>query len=108
MQSKLIFYIVLMGSLLFAHQACSYPHDPVQKGKQLYLPAQIYRVPENNDYNNKESEFSHFRKVESDNIAIFWAKEYGERPQEHALAPSGLILRLFCRSASVFMATTLM
>lgn len=86
MQSKLIFYIVLMGSLLFAHQACSYPHDPVQKGKQLYLPAQIYRVPENNDYNNKESEFSHFRKVESDNIAIFWAKEYGERPQEHALA----------------------
>ncbi len=76
---------MFMGSMLSTHVACSRSNDPVQKGKQLYLPAQIYRVPENNDYNNKESEFCHSRKVESENIAIFWAKEYGERPQEHTV-----------------------
>lgn len=49
-------------------------------GKQLYVPAKIYRIPENNDYNNNESEYSYKRMIQSDNIAIFWAKEFGDNP----------------------------
>ena len=49
-------------------------------GKELYLPAKVNRVPDNNDYNNPESEYSFKRMVESDNIAIFWHKEFGEDP----------------------------
>lgn len=60
--------------------------NPVGSGKKkLYLPQEIYRVPTGNDYNDKNSEFSHHRKVESDDIAIFWAKEYGSDPRQHEL-----------------------
>jgi hypothetical protein len=48
--------------------------------KELYIPAKVYRIPENNDYNNNESEYSYKRMVQSDNIAIFWHKEFGEDP----------------------------
>lgn len=48
--------------------------------KELYLPAKMSRVPEGNDFNDNNSEFSYQRMVESDNIAIFWHKEYGEDP----------------------------
>lgn len=55
---------------------------PVEK--ELYIPAKVYRVPENNDYNNNESEYSFKRSVQSANIAIFWAKEFGEDPTMNA------------------------
>lgn len=48
--------------------------------KELYVPAKVYRIPENNDYNNNESEYSYKRMVQSDNIAIFWNKEFGDDP----------------------------
>lgn len=48
--------------------------------KETYIPAKIWRVPDHNDYHNNESEYSHKRKVESDNIVIFWAKEFGDDP----------------------------
>jgi hypothetical protein len=48
--------------------------------KELYIPAKISRVPDGNDYNNDESEFSYKRMVQSDNIAIFWHKEFGNDP----------------------------
>ncbi|MBE8722403.1 DUF6055 domain-containing protein [Sphingobacterium pedocola] len=51
--------------------------------KELYLPSKIWRVPEANDYRNEDSEYSYSRKVESENIAIFWAKEYGDDPKNH-------------------------
>lgn len=44
-------------------------------GKELYIPKK-----DTNDYNNNNSEYSFQRKVESDNIAIFWSKEFGENP----------------------------
>jgi hypothetical protein len=53
-------------------------------GKELYLPAKVYRIPENNDYSNNESEYSFKRMVEGDNIAIFWHKEFGSDPTTNA------------------------
>jgi len=52
-------------------------------GKETYIPARVWRVPENNDYNNDSSEYSHSRKAESENIAIFWAKEFGADPMRN-------------------------
>ncbi len=49
-------------------------------GKELYLPAKVAHVPDSNDYHNEESEYSFSRMVQSDNIAIFWHKEYGDDP----------------------------
>ena len=48
--------------------------------KETYIPAKIWRIPDNNDYSNNESEYSHKRKAESNNILIFWAKEFGDDP----------------------------
>ena len=45
--------------------------------KQRYIPGKIWMVPEGNDFDNEQSEFSYKRMVESDNIAIFWSKEFG-------------------------------
>ncbi len=46
----------------------------------MYIPAKVYRIPENNDYNSNESEYSYKRMVQSDNIVIFWNKEFGDDP----------------------------
>ena len=51
--------------------------------KELYLPQKVYRIPENNDYNNPESDYSFKRMVEGENIAIFWHKEFGEDPTKN-------------------------
>ncbi|SER26357.1 hypothetical protein SAMN04488023_106113 [Pedobacter rhizosphaerae] len=45
--------------------------------KQLYIPAKIWMVPEGNDFNNDEHEYSYKRIVESNNLAIFWSKAFG-------------------------------
>jgi hypothetical protein len=49
-------------------------------GKELYIPVKVYRVADSNDYNNKESDYSYSRSIQSDNIAIFWHKEFGDDP----------------------------
>ncbi|WP_207531745.1 DUF6055 domain-containing protein [Desertivirga arenae] len=68
--------------------AASYihPNDSLKKAaeKELYLPKKIWRVPENNNYNNKDSEYCIQRMVQSDNVAIFWAREFGENPLSNA------------------------
>lgn len=48
--------------------------------KELYLPAKIWRVPDSNDYHNNESEYSYQRMSKSQNIAVFWSKEFGSDP----------------------------
>ncbi len=48
--------------------------------KELYIPAKVEMVPDSNDYNNEESDFSYKRMVQSDNLALFWHKEYGDNP----------------------------
>jgi hypothetical protein len=48
--------------------------------KELYVPSGIRFVPDDNDFHDKQSDFSFYRMVESDNMAIFWHREYGDDP----------------------------
>jgi hypothetical protein len=48
--------------------------------KELYIPAKVSRVPENNDYSDSSSDYSFKRMVQGDNIAIFWHREFGQDP----------------------------
>lgn len=52
-------------------------------GKEVLIPAKIWRIPEGNDFNNPESDFSHHRKLESENIVIFWSREFGADPMKN-------------------------
>lgn len=51
--------------------------------KTLYLPVKIDRIPEGNNFNDNNSEFSYKRMVESENLALFWHKEYGDDPMSN-------------------------
>ncbi|WP_443938722.1 DUF6055 domain-containing protein [Pedobacter sp. MW01-1-1] len=59
---------------------CNYAHsqDTTLPKKELYLPPKVWMVPDGNDYNNNESEYSYKRMIQSDNIAIFWSKAFGD------------------------------
>lgn len=48
--------------------------------KELYIPAKVFDVPDGNNYNSDTSEFCYSRMVQSDDIAIFWSKEFGNDP----------------------------
>ncbi|SFG82652.1 DUF6055 domain-containing protein [Pedobacter insulae] len=74
--------------LMFVSLMVSNHEDPIKRKaeKEVYLPAKVWRVPDNNDYTNNDSEYSHQRKVESANIVIFWAKEFGNDPTQNANA----------------------
>lgn len=48
--------------------------------KQLFIPADVSRVPAGNDYDDDSSEYCYDRMVEGPNVAIFWHKEYGDDP----------------------------
>ncbi|GGH78561.1 hypothetical protein GCM10011379_46650 [Filimonas zeae] len=52
-------------------------------GKELYLPAKVWQVPDNNNYNDTSSTYCYQRMVSSDNIALFWAKAFGTRPEQN-------------------------
>jgi len=67
--------LVLLTGIFFTGQIAQ---------KETYIPAKVWRVPDNNDYSDNNSEFSNQRKIESDNIAIFWAKEFGQDPMQNA------------------------
>ncbi|RYX84950.1 hypothetical protein EON83_08225 [bacterium] len=53
---------------------------PAEEKKELFIPPKVWMVPDGNDYNNPDSEFSNSRKIESDDIGLFWSKEYGADP----------------------------
>nr|WP_319509427.1 DUF6055 domain-containing protein [uncultured Draconibacterium sp.] len=72
---KTIVYILCICAAIF--QSCS--NEPKIE-KELYIPENIYKVPEGNDFSNPESEYSYKHMTESDNFALFWAKEYGDDP----------------------------
>lgn len=56
---------------------------PATTGKKLYLPAQVWQVPDNNNYSDTASAYCYQRMATSDNIAIFWAKAYGAHPEQN-------------------------
>ncbi len=80
MRSTLATLLVIFTGILCDAYAKN-PNDT--PGKEVLLPAKIWRVPEGNDFNNPESEFNHHRKLESENIVIFWSKEFGDDPMKN-------------------------
>lgn len=67
-------------SILFLNQVTAAEESTSATAKELYLPERVDRVPQNNDYNSNESEYSFQRMVQGDNMALFWSKEYGDNP----------------------------
>ncbi|MCG6186398.1 DUF6055 domain-containing protein [Maribellus maritimus] len=78
--TQLVLVVSVLFSAIQTYAAKSSSDKEKTSEKELYLPAEISRVPEGNDFNDNNSEFSFQRMVESDNIAIFWHKEYGDDP----------------------------
>lgn len=64
----------------FVNTSFALPFTKDTTGKELYIPPKVYRVPDSNDYNNKESDYSYSRMIQSPNIAVFWHKEFGDDP----------------------------
>ncbi|MBN1953128.1 MAG: hypothetical protein JW801_18125 [Bacteroidales bacterium] len=84
MTLKISTYLLITATVAVMAVSCTQqdkkaPENPVLK-KELYLPAHVEMVPDSNDYTDPESEFSFVRMLESDNIALFWHKEYGNDP----------------------------
>ncbi len=52
--------------------------------KELHIPSQIWNVPDNNDFKNDTSEFCLKRMKESKNLAVFWAKKFGNDPMANS------------------------
>lgn len=72
--------ITILAMALYAC-GCNVSEPKIEEPlKELYLPSQIIYVPEGNDYENNESDFSFSRMKETNNVAIFWHKEYGANP----------------------------
>ncbi len=65
-------FFLFISSAVFAFQDVT--------PKKVLLPAKMWHVPEGNNFDDANSEFSHHRKYESENIVIFWSKEFGENP----------------------------
>lgn len=71
--------IYVVPFLIFLAFSCSQSTE-IATEKKLYMPEKIGRVPEGNDFNDSTSEFSYARFRETENIAAFWSKEYGDDP----------------------------
>lgn len=52
--------------------------------KKVFIPKNVDKVPENNNFEDNESVFSNKRRVESANVVIFWSKELGDDPMQNA------------------------
>lgn len=66
--------------LLLCLVLTGFTHYTLAQGKQVLIPKNLGSVPKNNDFSNDASEYSNERSVQSHNIVIFWAKEYGKDP----------------------------
>ncbi len=51
--------------------------------KKLRIPEKVWKVPDSNDYENPESQYSFSRHRESENFGIFWDKNYGKDPLQN-------------------------
>jgi hypothetical protein len=71
--------VLVLGLVLFGFLAKAQQSRQADQ-KERYIPAKVYRVPDSNDYNDNNSEFSYQRMVETPNFAAFWSKQYGDDP----------------------------
>lgn len=69
LKTILLIFIVLVQCSVYAGN-----------GKTIYLPKKISTVPENNNFEDNNSEYSNMRSVQSTNFVIYWSKEYGDDP----------------------------
>ena len=76
--------LISVGLLAYGQNAVTTLSAPASK--EVLIPQRITRVPEGNDFNNPESEFSFQRSKSTDNFVLFWAKEYGADPLTNAVA----------------------
>lgn len=51
-----------------------------KREKELYLPSKVWMIPDGNNYKDSTSVYNFDHMVTSDNIAIFWHKDYGKDP----------------------------
>jgi len=78
---KIIFSISI-GTFLFASNVVAQSSKQTIK-KETYIPTDIWKVPKENNYDDPNSEYSNLRKLESENIVVFWAKDYGDDPANY-------------------------
>ncbi|MCL1908589.1 MAG: DUF6055 domain-containing protein [Holophagaceae bacterium] len=84
-----IMIVLAIFSLAIPTYASGYvvDNDPpiatIKAEKELFIPSNVNRVPEGNDFNDPDSQYCHQRSAVSENFAIFWAKEYGDDPSKH-------------------------
>jgi len=86
MPKTILFSIALLG-LVFQYSCTQSKKEQLglsqqseQQKKTLFIPDSIFKVPYRNNYLNDTSEYSYSRMAESENIALFWSKEYGKTP----------------------------
>lgn len=71
---------VITGIILFLLGILGSKAQEKAEAKKIYIPAKVWYVPENNNYEDSNSEYCYKRMIESDNIVFFWSKEYGDNP----------------------------
>lgn len=78
---------IFIGSLLLACRSLQVQNEnyiALTPSKQLYLPEQIWKVPKGNDFTDEASEFSNKRMIESNDVAIYWAKAFSVDATQNA------------------------
>jgi len=76
-KKKLILYVAFALTCFFR---IDITQAQLSDTKERYIPTKVYRVPDSNDYNDNNSEFSYQRMIETPNFAAFWSKQYGDDP----------------------------
>ena len=77
--TKFLKHIPLFASVILAScQVRTNPLESVQK--ELYLPDTVWMVPNNNNYAIDTSTYCLKHSKESENVAIFWHKDFGDDP----------------------------
>jgi hypothetical protein len=80
-----LFIVLAVGPIAYAQSDSPAKPAAEHAGKEVLIPERITRVPSGNDFNNPDSEFCYQRSKSSDNLVLFWAKEYGDDPEANAV-----------------------
>ena len=57
---------------------------PEDEGKETYFPLKAWRVNENNDFKDANSQFNIHRMIETPNLTAFWEAPFGSDPSKCA------------------------
>lgn len=66
---------------LFFLPSCSKSNSNEASEKETFFPQQAWNVAENNDYQNKSSQFNIHRMTETPNLVAFWEAGFGDDPE---------------------------